>query len=163
MKKKHKSFIRVKAEKFTAPTLYRLHPKLKDRIVQYNLFCDGSVRPMVSEAGIGGYVATPEKIEVLYKKSVDYNIYHDSNHCELHSIEHGLSLVCDMGIKEIKVFTDSVNSVNMIGDYLRGTKVNSRYHAVLANIALLLKNLNGYKFCYITRTLNCYADSLTRP
>lgn len=140
---------------------FKMDQKLRKKLGIFNLFCDGSVKNLLSTSKIGGYITNQEDILITYSENVDYQIHNDVNETEMYSIYYGLSLACDMGIKEIKIFTDSLVSVEKISNYLKGNDENPKYKSVLEQIREKIKLIEDYKIEHITRRYNKYADSLT--
>ena len=135
--------------------------KIRTKLGEFNLFCDGSLKENVKQTKIGGYISTNKKILKTYSEKIDYYTCKDVNELEMYSIFYGLSLACEMGIKNINIFTDSLVSVEKITHYLKGKETNPKYVEILGKIKNKFNLIENYKIHHITRNLNLYADQLT--
>ena len=96
---------------------------------------------------------------VMYRSKVNYNIYKDSNLAEMLAITEGLKVAIDMGIPNIKVFTDSMCAVEKLQKYSPYYK--SLFSDNVEDIIKQIKGFNKCKFIHVNRHYNNVADELT--
>lgn len=140
--------------------IYNSNKKIEEQFDEYNLFSDASVREFDKVATIAGLIKN-QKNEILtvYRSKVDYKNYSDSNLTEMLAITEGLKVALDMGIKNIKIFTDSMCAIEKLQKY-------SPYYRGLfsENVEMMIKYIKAFnecKFVHINRHHNKLADEMT--
>lgn len=140
--------------------VYDSQVNIDEQLDEYNLFTDASVKEAINKVIIAGYIKDKtNNVLCMYKKYVCYDLYKDSNIAEMHAIAYGIGIANLMEIKKIKIFTDSMCSIEKIQQYSPYYK--SLFSDNTEEIIKNIKKLNHCKFVHINRHLNKLADSLT--
>lgn len=140
--------------------MYDSSKSIESQFEEYNLFSDASVREFDKVSTIAGLIKNQEnEILAVYRRKVDYKTYSDSNLAEMLAITEGLRVALDMGIKKIKVFTDSMCAVEKLQKY------SPYYRGLFAdNVEMIVKHIKGFNECkivHINRHHNKLADEMT--
>lgn len=135
------------------------HKKIIPELKEYNLFSDGSVKHDKKSVIIGGFLTQKDKIWIAYRKRISYEQCCDSNYAELLAIHYGLEIAKENNIDSLKLFTDSLVSVEKIQSRLAQKQVNEKYELIIKKIIEVLPL--DFSFKHITREKNSYADFLT--
>lgn len=130
----------------------------------YKLYTDGSYFQHFKVGGIGGYLLddNDNKIwdfsEKLASSEHSFLVKH-----ELHALEYGLKKCIENNIKEIKCFTDSKDTAEILN--IRDKEHLNFYvesEPTLKKIVPLLSQFNDISFYYVPREENKVADALSR-
>lgn len=140
--------------------IYDSSKSLESQFDEYNLFSDASVRDFDKVSTIAGLIKNKNnEILTVYRSKVEYERYSDSNLAEMLAITEGLMVALDMGIKNIKIFTDSMCAIEKLQKY-------SPYYKGLFsnNVEMMIKYIKAFnecKFIHINRHHNTLADEMT--
>lgn len=135
------------------------HKKVVPELKQYNLFSDGSVKHDKRSVIIGGCLTQQDKIWISYRKKINYDQCSDSNYAELLAIHYGLEIAKEHDINSLKLFTDSIVSIEKIQAKLTQQHIHPKYELITKKIIEILPL--EFSFKHITREKNNYADFLT--
>ena len=139
---------------------YNPNKAIEHHFEDFNLFSDASVRDLDKVTTIAGLIKDKNNnVIVMYRSKVNYNIYKDSNLAEMLAITEGLKVAIDMGIPNIKVFTDSMCAVEKLQKYSPYYK--SLFSDNVEDIIKQIKGFNKCKFIHVNRHYNNVADELT--
>lgn len=139
---------------------YQPEKKLEEHLESFNLFSDASVKELEGTTAIAGLIKNKKnEILTMYRSKVSYEHFSDSNLAEMLAITEGLSVALDMGIDNIKVFTDSMCAVEKL------QKHSPYYKGLFSdNVDMMIEKIKLFKECkiiHINRHYNQIADQMT--
>lgn len=152
--------IQLKIEQNYQFETYQTHKPIEQQLEEFNLFSDASVRELEKTTTIAGLIKNKDNdILSVYRDKVSYEMFADSNLAEMLAITEGLKVALDMGIKKIKIFTDSMCAVEKLQKY-------SPYYKGLFSdhIDMIMEQVKQFKDCkiiHINRQHNKIADQMT--
>lgn len=139
---------------------YKTDKNIENQLEEFNLFSDASVKELENKTTIAGLIKNKNNdILTVYREKVSYDMFKDSNIAEMLAITKGLKVAKDMGIRKIKVFTDSMCAVEKLQKY-------SPYYKGLFSdhIEEIMEQIKLFKECkiiHINRYHNKLADEMT--
>lgn len=130
----------------------------------YHLYSDGNYFPRAKKSGFGGYVESPDK-EVIFEYSEQVKKPEYIHSFEILGIIRGLQLAQNHGIKSIISHCDDKTTIARLKEIFENHKFEIPPNVkpeLYQEIVDLSKNFESVRFEYINRSLNKYADSLSR-
>ena len=131
--------------------------RIKDTTM-YALYVDGAANPNPGPAGIG-YVICIERGERIFSDSMPIQEA-TNNVAEYCAIVYGLKTASILGIKKIKIYSDSDLAVNQING--RWKVSNDGLKPFYEEAKQLLSGFIHYEVCWISRESNTEADGLAK-
>jgi len=126
------------------------------------LFCDNGIVGHTQKGGKGiiasAFCLINSNCDIL-KENCEIEKDVTNNYGELKAIRNGINESLKLGVKNIKIYSDSEIAVKCLnGEYSVSSEV---IKPVYSEIKELIKKFDGYEIVWINRDLNMYADYLT--
>lgn len=133
---------------------------LIEQLWDYNLFSDASVRERERITTVATFISDKNHTMLAgYRHRMDYTEFADNNHAEIYAIGKGLELAAQMGIKKLRLFTDSLCAVEKLQKYT--PSYQGHFYEAIRQV---VENTQAFDLCevvHIKRHHNSIADELT--
>ena len=120
----------------------------------WELYVDGVAN--LRGSGVGLVLVSPEKITI--EKSLRLSFLATNNEVECEALLMGMMMVQKMGVKAVKVFSDSKLVVGQVKGDLEAR--DSRMQGYLCQIRSIQEKIEVFELSHIPRGGNTHADSL---